>query len=948
MYTTFDFRSIHYTSRYVLRLKQYIKSIPFPIDTMKTIPTTVPKINRSPAGSDFSDSEWSLTFSDEEEKIRMLTPEPTLYGSTQRGSATPVDDGRYQSFHPNYQFTRDFTPRSTAGTYNSSGSRYLSDAYDCHRFHIGGGGTPPIQAVFDTLVLGHTSDKSWSSNQSYCLTASSKSSESSEFVSLPRPDFSETRPYLKDKTKIGEPLTKSGKAAEATGHLSSLADGHPIPSRVLQKNKLDGTTESKSLASVESVYVFLESRSDRHRASTIEGLFSDRGLNSSEYEREKLRSTLSRPPTSNSQRCSQIPVRIKPPGKNDAGECKNTTSAGKESVSKTGQQGTLRDNISSAESLYVFQESRSDRHRASTLEGLFSDTELTSDYDGGKQNKAPTIGKFKKRSHIPIKTKQNNSAAKRTYLDESSSDSSSESTYLFGGSGSDGYHARTLEGLWSDTEATSSDIEIARFGSAPSTPPRSRNSKKNSKIPLRITPLLQHKTFMDKIALICGSDTLEKGDKNRERGALIGRAPIELSDDRKKEHAEKNKKEREQKNKITSKAPQTSAKTAFQKRKEYEARRKDGSLNTEKKKPPRDKQERYSLIKGSTVVLQKSMERIQPANVQNKPRQNRNVYPAVSRADGLTVKASGVNLHLPNAPDKPNYRYVAATEQQVPSSLACKEQSAKHDYSLSDTSGYKNRVKNCLGGNVDPISFKESEQRNIAGARKIKNIQVGRDGFQPKDDKSVLSCLQFEKSPSPRHVLPPMSKHAGKNPHRHDEPRRERNTNVFPSVKRASNNQENFHRCARQGYKPLCYPHGMQQKRVPCKDVQGSVMVHPKKNIGYVPGYGSVRVYSGGNDINPVSSTREEIATHTSRNDQSCRKKEGMYANPVHGAKRAEFPASVKLPPITTREGSDNHRAKGKRKTQAIILARRAKSKPFDSCVNRESSERFRRKKNIL
>lgn len=228
--------------------------------------------NCSPDGSDFTDSEWSLTFPDDAEKTRVLTPEPTFRDTPQRGSPSSMDDERYQSFYPNFEFTREFTPRSTASTYYSSGSRYIDDMNECHSFDIIGHSSSLIQAVFDTIMIGHTSDRSWSSNQSYCLTESTTSSDSSQFVSLPRPGTSSGQ-----KTGFKE-----------TGQIGPFHNSNIHPTRGISTND---DSDKKQCS---------HPRAERLRPPSNVRLFSDKEITSSrsDHERERLRSASSRSPSS--------------------------------------------------------------------------------------------------------------------------------------------------------------------------------------------------------------------------------------------------------------------------------------------------------------------------------------------------------------------------------------------------------------------------------------------------------------------------------------------------------------------------------------------------------------------------------------------------------------------------------------------------------------------------
>lgn len=463
----------------------------------------VTKKNCSPDGSDFTDSEWSLTFPDDAEKTRVLTPEPTFRDAPQKKSPSSMDDERYQSFHPNFEFTRDSTPRSTASTYYSSGSRYIDDLYKCHRFDIIGHSPPPIQAVFDTIRMGHTSDKS--SNQSYCLTESTTSSDSSQFVSLPRPGTSSgQKSGFKDTGQI-RPFPNSN--IHPTLGISTHDDSHKKqcsppraeprlpPSNVPQGGQINEKKERMTFTSPESVYryVYEESGTDRHRASTLEGLFSDKEKTSFDHERERPRSESSRSSSSrNSQKRSLIPVRTTQDG------IVMSKGANTKKVSKGEKCNDTRKSISitSPESLYVFQESGSDRHRPSTLEGLFSDSEInSSEYESEKPrfipNKTPTCQDYRQCSQIPIRTtlsSQNKLGTPKAGKLKELPISSPESVYVFEESGSERHRVSTLEGLFSETEENSSDYDSENPQIASSKVPKNRYSTKRSKIPQRITP----------------------------------------------------------------------------------------------------------------------------------------------------------------------------------------------------------------------------------------------------------------------------------------------------------------------------------------------------------------------------------------------------------------------------------------------------------------------------
>lgn len=93
---------------------------------------------------------------------------------------------------------------------------------------------------------------------------------------------------------------------------------------------------------------------------------------------------------------------------------------------------------------------------------------------------------------------------KRNRLRESASFTSPESVYVFEESGSDRHRASTLEGLFSDSEVTSSEYENGKPRTQFSIPKSDRNFGKPSKIPLRFTPP-RHETFLDRIAYICGA-----------------------------------------------------------------------------------------------------------------------------------------------------------------------------------------------------------------------------------------------------------------------------------------------------------------------------------------------------------------------------------------------------------------------------------------------------------
>lgn len=994
--------------------------------------------NCSPDGSDFTDSEWSLTFPDDAEKTRVLTPEPTFRDTTQKGSPSSMDDERYQSFHPNFEFTREFTPRSTASTYYSSGSRYIDDMNECHSFDIIGHSSSLIQAVFDTIMIGHTSDRSWSSNQSYCLTESTTSSDSSQFVSLPRPgtssgqktgfkDTGQIGPFHKsnthptrgistnddsDKKQCSHPraerlrppsnvrlfsdkeITSSRSDHErerlrsASSRSSSSRNSQKrslIPVRTTQHDivmgkgantctkkvskgeKCNDTRKSISITSPESLYVFQESGSDRHRASTLEGLFSDSEINSSEYESEKPGFIHNKTPTYRHYRqSSQIPIRTTLPSQNKKPE-----------PPKGGKPKELP--ISSPESVYVFEESGSERHRASTLEGLFSETEdNSSDYDRENlqiaSSKVPKNCSSTERSKIPQRITPPDqqhlyldkvaficgasNVDKRNRLRESASFTSPESVYVFEESGSDRHRASTLEGLFSDSEVTSSEYENGKPRTQFSIPKSDRNFGKPSKIPLRFTPP-RHETFLDRIAYICGAEAplrnVINASTTKNKTIPSSEATTELLKNKKRDESGKNSKP-----KITkpqSKANDSLVITSFQKRKDYETKRKaemkDFARKDERKSPPAVKKKRDVMMNKIVDLDVQKMQIGKPVKVLINHNLSKSVDIHKPLADNLGVPADGFKIIRPDAHEKSHYRYVAASEQQCFSSLQS-HNSAEYECSPRDILDYKPSFGYTQRRNFKPVSFVDASKKKTVIIRTDNDTQVNKKSA----GENRHGSMSFSSTTGKKVVLPPIPLHEQKPVDRNryipvnGKPKREYNGGISSMEKEKSGENRNVLYNSSHKNKHSSYTHVAPQKVVhgkvaQAKNVICSVVVNSleKATPGYVPGYGSVRV-------NPASVKPALKPTIENSIYESCY---GGYSRQT-GGKRVEnrgvsddrptpgeVSGSVKLPPINSRQIADSRSAKGKKTGKADVQDSRAKAKPLNTGVDKGLSRELHR-----
>lgn len=1033
--------------------------------------------NCSPDGSDFTDSEWSLTFPDDAEKTRVLTPEPTFRDAPQKASPLSMDDERYQSFHPNFEFTRDFTPRSTASTYYSSGSRYIDDVYESHRFDIIGHSSPPIRAVFDTIRMGHTSDKSWSSNQSYCLTESTTSSDSSQFVSLPRPGTSSGQiSGLKGNGQI-RPFRNS--SIHPTQGVSTNDDSHKKqcslpraerclpPSNVPQGGQINEKKKRMTFTSPERVYVYEESGSDRHRASTLKDLFSDKEITASDHERERLRSASSRSSSSrNSQKRSLIPVRTMQDGitmskrantkKVSKGEKNNDTLCTRKNIS-----------ITSPESVYVFQESGSDRHRASTLEGLFSDSEInSSEYESEKPrfipNKTPTCQNYRQCSQIPLRktlssqnkkhgttkagkskelpisspesvyvfeesgserhrastleglfseTEENSSdydsenpqiasskvvknrhSTKRSklpqritppdqqhlYLDkvaficgasndakvdkcnrlrESASVTSPESVYVFEESGSDRHRASTLEGLFSDSEVTSSEYENRKPRTPFSIPKSDRNFGKPNKIPLRFTPP-RHETFLDRIAYICGAAAplrnVSNASTTKNKTIPSSEATTEMLKNKKRDESGKNSEPKILK--PQSKINDSLVITSFQKRKNYETKRKaemkDSAQKDERKSPPAVKKKRDAIMNKTVDLDLQKMKIGKPVDVQNNHDVEKSVDVHKPLTGNLGVPANGFKMVRPDAYDKSHYRYVAATEQQDFSSLQS-HNSADYECSTRDILDYKPSFGYNQKKNYKPVSFVDTSKKKMVIIRTDNDTQINRESA----GENRYGSTSFS-STTGKNILPPIPSHAQKPVDMNrfipvnGKLKREYNGGIPSMEKEKSGENRNVlynssHKNKHSSYTHVAPQKVVQGKVAKAKNVICSVVVNSleKATAGYVPGYGPVRVNPA--SVKPVLKTTIEnpryescydgYTRHTGRKRVETRGVSGYRPTP------GEVSGSVKLPPINSRQIADSRSAKGKKASRADIQEYRAKAKPLNTGVGKGLSRELHR-----